>query len=236
MKKNVIRNVIIISMSAAMAFGITACSNEVPTTQESQSQKYIQAEIEESLIAAPAPKLEESFLPENRKPEEKQESTETSIIEEESPFEESQEKEEGSFEESQEKEELIFIEEFPSTEDYEESYVEDYEESTEVENQIETIYFFEEAYTAAEFQNLGIIDWGGWCWTYYSQNDMPGEDLPIPGRYVDENGYVCDENGYICLASSSLDKGTLVDTPFGKMGKVYDCGCLNYILDVYVDW
>ena len=225
MKKNVIRNVIIISMSAAMVFEITACSNEVPIIQESEFQRYNQANIEEPLIAAPAPKLEESFLPENRKPEEKQESTETLAIEEES-----------SFEESQEKEELIFIEEFPSTEDYEESYVEDYEESTEVESQIETIYFFEEVYAAAEFQNLGIIDWGGWCWTYYSQNDMPGEDLPIPGRYVDENGYICDENDYICLASSFLDKGTIVDTPFGKMGKVYDCGCLNYILDVYVDW
>lgn len=51
-----------------------------------------------------------------------------------------------------------------------------------------------------------------------------------------KNTGVCDENNYICLASSSLPKGTIVDTPFGKRGKVYDCGCLSYILDVYVSW
>ena len=91
-------------------------------------------------------------------------------------------------------------------------------------------------YTPTDFQNMGIIEWGEWSWTFYSQRVLPGEGLTIPGRYVDYNGYVCDENDYICLASSSLDKGTVVDTPFGKMGKVYDCGCLSYILDVYVDW
>ena len=54
---------------------------------------------------------------------------------------------------------------------------------------------------------------------------------------VDENGYVCDENGYICLASDSLDKGTVVYTPLGKDGKVYDCGPgSDDILDVYVSW
>lgn len=91
-------------------------------------------------------------------------------------------------------------------------------------------------YTPDEFYNMGIIEWGGWSWTYYSEVYMPGTTLPIPGRWTDENGYVCDENNYICLASSSLSKGTIVDTPFGKMGKVYDCGCLSYILDVYVSW
>lgn len=91
-------------------------------------------------------------------------------------------------------------------------------------------------YTPNEFYNMGIIEWGGWSWTYYSEVYMPGTALPIPGRWTDENGYVCDENNYICLASNSLPKGTIVDTPFGKMGKVYDCGCLSYILDVYVNW
>lgn len=59
--------------------------------------------------------------------------------------------------------------------------------------------------------------------------------MDIPGRYVDENGYVCDENGYICLASSSLDYGTIIDTPLGKCGRVYDCGCASDTIDVYVD-
>ena len=121
-----------------------------------------------------------------------------------------------------------------------EEYVEDYEDDYSYEyetNYEEYNYDYSDAlYTPSDFQNMGIIDWGGWCWTFYSQRVMPGEGLVIPGRHVDYNGYVCDENDYICLASSSLDKGTVVDTPFGKMGKVYDCGCLNYILDVYVDW
>lgn len=121
-----------------------------------------------------------------------------------------------------------------------EEYVEDYEDDYSYEyetNYEEYNYDYSDAlYTPSDFQNMGIIDWGGWCWTFYSQQAMPGEGLIIPGRHVDYNGYVCDENDYICLASSSLDKGTVVDTPFGKMGKVYDCGCLNYILDVYVDW
>lgn len=120
-----------------------------------------------------------------------------------------------------------YEEEYESFYDYEEEEYEYEEEYTDYSNAI---------YTPADFQDIGIISWGSWSWTFYSQQAMPGEDLIIPGRYVDYNGYVCDENDYICLASSSLDKGTVVDTPFGKMGKVYDCGCLSYILDVYVDW
>ena len=168
---------------------------------------------------------------------------------------------ESSIEESSEETESLVedTEESYETEDetneveyyYEEEYIyeeEDYEDYVTEDNYIETYedeYIVEDTvfqsdydalYTPADFQNMGIIDWGGWCWTFYSQQAMPGEGLIIPGRYVDYNGYVCDENDYICLASSSLDKGTVVDTPFGKMGKVYDCGCLNYILDVYVDW
>lgn len=45
-----------------------------------------------------------------------------------------------------------------------------------------------------------------------------------------------DKNGYICLASSSLKKGTVVKTPFGAKGKVYDCGCARGTLDVYTNW
>lgn len=37
---------------------------------------------------------------------------------------------------------------------------------------------------------------------------------------------------------SSIDevKTIKVDAPFGKMGKVYVRGCLDYILDVYCSW
>ena len=89
-------------------------------------------------------------------------------------------------------------------------------------------------YSAADLKFNGVIYSGGWRWTWYSQNVLPGGGLSIPGRYVDENGYVCDENGRICLASEDLAYGTVVATPFGKEGCVYDCGCDYGTLDVYV--
>lgn len=91
-------------------------------------------------------------------------------------------------------------------------------------------------YSAADLRYQGVIHWGGWRWTWYSQNVLPGGGLNIPGRHVDANGYVCDENGFICLASGSLAKGTIVETPFGKKGKIYDCGCAADTLDVYTNF
>lgn len=88
-----------------------------------------------------------------------------------------------------------------------------------------------------DFCILGIITWGDYRYTWYSENVLPGGGLDIVGRHSDDNGYICDSEGYICLASDSLAKGTIVDTPFGKQGKVYDCGCgSDDILDVYVNW
>ena len=91
-------------------------------------------------------------------------------------------------------------------------------------------------YSPGALQSMGVIYWGGWRWTWYSQNVLPGGGLNIPGRHVDENGYVCDGDGYICLASSVLAKGTVVNTPFGKPGKVYDSGCAADTLDVYTNF
>lgn len=91
-------------------------------------------------------------------------------------------------------------------------------------------------YSASYFRNAGVINWGGYRWTWYSQKVLPGPGLNIPGRHVDSNGYVCDENNYICLAATSLSKGTVVDTPFGKQGKVYDSGCPYGTLDVYTNF
>ena len=123
-----------------------------------------------------------------------------------------------------------------TSDDYDYAAAPSIESEEEEEITYDYNYSYPTYYTPDEFYNMGIIEWGGWSWTYYSEVYMPGTTLPIPGRWTDENGYVCDENNYICLASSSLSKGTIVDTPFGKMGKVYDCGCLSYILDVYVNW
>ena len=93
-----------------------------------------------------------------------------------------------------------------------------------------------EKYSASYFRRMGVLRWGGWKWTWYSQRVLPGGGLRIPGRHVDSSGYVCDENDYICLASSSLSKGTVIDTPLGKKGKIYDSGCASDTIDVYVNW
>lgn len=112
----------------------------------------------------------------------------------------------------------------------------DYYKESEYDDTDNTFYYNAD-YTAEEFQELGIISWGVYRYTWYSELDMPGEDLIIDGRHVDENNFVCDIDNYICVASDSLDRGTIVDTPFGKQGKVYDCGCgYDDIIDCYVSW
>lgn len=91
-------------------------------------------------------------------------------------------------------------------------------------------------YTARQLRWRGVLHWNGWRWTWYSQRRMPGHGLHIPGRHVDKNGFVCDKNGYICLASGRLGRGSVVSTPFGKKGKVYDSGCGRGTLDVYTNF
>ena len=91
-------------------------------------------------------------------------------------------------------------------------------------------------YSASKFRNMGVLHWGGWKWTWYSERVLPGGGLHIPGRHADDNGYICDEDNYICLASSTLKKGTVLDTPLGKQGKIYDSGCASDTIDVYVNW
>lgn len=90
--------------------------------------------------------------------------------------------------------------------------------------------------SAEAFRRLGKIAHGGFFWTWYSEKVLPGGGLSIPGRHVDESGFVCDAQGFICLSSSVLGYGTVLATPFGKSGKVYDSGCAADIIDVYVSW
>lgn len=93
-------------------------------------------------------------------------------------------------------------------------------------------------YSSSEFQNTGVINWGGYEWTYYSELILPGEGLDIPGRHTTEDGYVCDGDGYVVIAADldMLPRYSVVDTPFGCTGKVYDTGCSYGTLDVYVGW
>lgn len=91
-------------------------------------------------------------------------------------------------------------------------------------------------YEADDFRSAGVIYSNGYRWTWYSQRVLPGGGLDIPGRHVGEDGYIKDENGRLCLASSTLPKGTIVETPFGVEGCVYDSGCEEGTLDVYTDF
>lgn len=81
----------------------------------------------------------------------------------------------------------------------------------------------------------GRISYNGYLWTWYSQRVLPGYGLRIPGRHVNRDGYVADSNGYIVLASKWHAKGTILSTPLGYTGKVYDY-CPEGNIDVYVDW
>ena len=89
-------------------------------------------------------------------------------------------------------------------------------------------------YSLPRFKYLGVINWGGYKYTWYSQKVLPGSGLRIPGRHVNTDGYVSDRDGYIVLANSAA-KGSVFPTPFGYMGKVYDRGTYGNHLDVYVD-
>lgn len=89
-------------------------------------------------------------------------------------------------------------------------------------------------YSPSDLMNLGVIYDGGYKYTWYSEQVLPGGGLDIPGRYSDGN-FVRDENGYICVASSDFDKGTILETPWGT-AKVYDCGCASGTIDIYVSW
>lgn len=86
--------------------------------------------------------------------------------------------------------------------------------------------------TVQQMKSRGVVYYNGWRFTYYSETVLPGNGLNIPGRHVSD-GKVCDADGYICVASSTLPKGTIVDSPLGT-GRVYDSGCAAGTLDLYI--
>lgn len=97
--------------------------------------------------------------------------------------------------------------------------------------------YFDKAYSAEDFKQLGIITYNGLTYTYYSEQVLPGGGLDIPNRHINSDGYVVDGEGYIVLASPDLDNYTrysTIITPFGY-GKFYD-HCPEGNFDVYVAW
>ncbi len=115
-------------------------------------------------------------------------------------------------------------------------YIEDEEYIDDEEEYIEPNYSSDVYYSASEFQFQGVIWYNGLKWTYYSDSVLPGEGLSIPGRHYDSAGYICDNNDYIVLASCDYTKGTVLNTPLGKQGKIYDYCPTSGIIDVYVGW
>lgn len=97
------------------------------------------------------------------------------------------------------------------------------------------VEYTDAAYAPSDLYTQGRLYYGDYQYTWYSERVLPGYGLAIDGRHTDKDGFVCDGEGYICVASGSLDKGTVIDTPFGE-GKVYDCGCPGNVIDVYVNW
>ncbi len=92
-----------------------------------------------------------------------------------------------------------------------------------------------DVYKIGTFEWRGIITWQGKTFSYYSERVLPGYGLRIPGRYT-ADGFVRDGDGYIVLASDYYPKGTIISTPFGADGKVYDrfgTGQPSYRFDVY---
>lgn len=96
-----------------------------------------------------------------------------------------------------------------------------------------------ETYSASEFESLGEIYDGNFCYKWYSQQVLPGDGLFIPGRYVDDEGYVRDEDGNLCVASNRYPIGTQIEVPFGDgYAVVYDTyeDEDDSLIDVYTDW
>lgn len=88
---------------------------------------------------------------------------------------------------------------------------------------------------AINFESKGSLHWNDWRWTYYTSN------IKYTYHYKTKEWYPCDdgiyrtEDGYIVLASQHHDKGTILDTPFGK-GIVLDwCGTEGTI-DIYTHY
>ena len=84
-----------------------------------------------------------------------------------------------------------------------------------------------------DFKTIGVINMFGHRYTYYSSN--------VLYHYRTLEWYACDdgiyrtEEGYIVCASDDYQKGTIVDTPFGK-GIILDCGCDSGTIDIYVNF
>lgn len=89
-------------------------------------------------------------------------------------------------------------------------------------------------YSIAQFERAGIIYWGGYKYSYYSERVLSGRGLNIPGRHT-SGGFVRDGSGNLVGSSRVLPKGTVVPTPFGAPAIIRDycAGCASNQVDIY---
>lgn len=100
----------------------------------------------------------------------------------------------------------------------------------------------QESYTAPSssggeninLQSAGVVHWGGYRFTWYSQRVLPGGGLNISGRHVNDAGFVCDGDGYI-VAATAFGYGATGNSPWGAW-KSYDTGVSGNTVDLYCDW
>ena len=86
------------------------------------------------------------------------------------------------------------------------------------------------------FKKFGVVYYNNVKMTYYSDKVLPGGGLNIPGKHYEDN-FVVDKDGFIVVASNiKIPKGTIYNTPFGRLAKVYDrCEACNINwIDIYV--
>ena len=202
-------------------FTVCACSTQ--TNKGEESNATVSTKVIESKVTQPTTKKVGKTQP-----------TTQEISTTQKPTKASQEKEKKKEQKKEKKKEEKKVEKKAP----EQKVVEEVEATkpVEVEAKEENYNKIETYYNPTDLQYSGVLYWGGYKWTWYSERILPGYGLNIPYRHTDGDGFVCDGDGYICLASSDLSKGTVVSTPFGKMGKIYDCGCASGVLDVYVNW
>lgn len=79
----------------------------------------------------------------------------------------------------------------------------------------------------------GVNQYNGKTETWYSSNVLVHKDIDQWTAGAD--GVWRDSDGYIILASSDMPFGTVHETSLGE-GKVYDSGCSEGVVDIYVNW
>ena len=86
-------------------------------------------------------------------------------------------------------------------------------------------------------KSKGVNYYNGSKETWYSQNELSGKGLTIPGRHVANDGTIRDKDGYLVVACnpSYKKKGTKIMTSLGP-AIVRDCGCAYGVVDLYVAW